>query len=81
MFRTENALIHIGCPIPFDTDCFLTQMDSLITQAEANSAEIRDAVRAIVSTYHPSQPEVTIVKDAKYMALIHEAEEGTDADV
>ena len=79
--KTDNALIHIGCPIPFDTDCFLTQMDSLITQAEANSAEIRDAVRAIVSTYHPSQPEVTIVKDAKYMALIHEAEEGTDADV
>ncbi len=70
--KTDNALIHIGCPIPFDTDHFLDQMENLIEQAESNTPEIRRAVRAIVSTYHPAQPEVTIVKDAKYMALLQE---------
>ena len=70
--KTENALIHIGCPIPFDTDEFLGQMESLIDAAENNSETIRELVRGLVSTYHPAQPEVTIVKDAKYMALVHE---------
>ena len=28
--RTENDLIHIGCPIPFDTDEFLGELDDLM---------------------------------------------------
>ena len=70
--KTDNSLIHIGCPIPFDTEDFLAQMEQLLETAESNSEEIREAVRGLVATYHPAQPEVTIVKDAKYMALVHE---------
>ena len=70
--KTDNSLIHIGCPIPLDTEDFLAQMEQLLETAESNSEEIREAVRGLVATYHPAQPEVTIVKDAKYMALVHE---------
>ena len=31
--RTENDLIHIGCPIPFDTDEFLGELDDLMEAA------------------------------------------------
>ncbi len=71
--RTENDLIHIGCPIPFDTDAFLHQMQELMTAAYGNDREIRKKVQKIVNTYHPANPEVTIVKDAKYVALTHTA--------
>ena len=67
--KTDKALIHIGCPIPFDTDQFLSSLKSLKDAAEGNDPGIREQVSALVSTYHPAQPEVTIVKDAKYIAL------------
>ena len=31
--KTENDLIHIGCPIPFDTDEFLKDLDGLMKAA------------------------------------------------
>ena len=49
--KTENDLIHIGCPIPFDTDEFLKELDSLMTAAYSNKKDIRDRVAKIVSTY------------------------------
>ena len=67
--KTDNQLIHIGCPIPFDTDEFLRQMEGLMTAAYNNSRSIRDDVAAIVKTYHSNNPEVTVVKDAKYVAM------------
>ncbi len=68
--RTDNELIHIGCPIPFDTDEFLGEMSGLMAAAYRNDKEIRDRVADMVPTYHPSNPEVTVVKDAKYVALV-----------
>ena len=68
--KTDNDLIHIGCPIPFDTDEFLREMSPLMETAYRNDKEIRAHVARMVSTYHPSNPEVTIVKDAKYVALV-----------
>ena len=68
--KTDNQLIHIGCPIPFDTDEFLHQMDGLMTAAYSNKKDIRDRVAAVVTTYHPDNPAVTVVKDAKYTALV-----------
>ena len=68
--RTENELIHIGCPIPFGTDEFLAQMGGLMLAAYRNDKNIRALVAEIVSTYHPDNPPVTIVKDAKYVALV-----------
>ena len=52
--RTENDLIHIGCPIPFDTDEFLGELDDLMEAAYKNRDDIRDRVQRIVTTYHPA---------------------------
>ncbi len=68
--KTDNDLIHIGRPIPFDTDEFLQGLDGLMKAAYANRKDIRDRVRAMVSTYHPGNPDVTVVKDGKYQALV-----------
>ena len=68
--RTDNDLIHIGCPIAFDTDEFLGHMGQLMEAAYRNDKDIRTQIASMVSTYHPSNPEVTIVKDAKYVALV-----------
>ena len=46
------------------------QMDDLMAAAYSNKKDIRDRVADIVTTYHPSNPEVTVVKDAKYVALV-----------
>ena len=51
--KTENDLIHIGCPIPFDVDTFLRQLDGLMEMAYKNKENIRDTVQKMVSTYHP----------------------------
>ena len=52
--RTQNDLIHIGCPIPFDTDEFLSQLNELMDDAYKNKDDIRERVEKIVTTYHPA---------------------------
>ena len=54
MKRTDNELIHIGCPIPFDEDTFLKQLASLTEHAYENDENIRELVQEIVTTYHPA---------------------------
>ena len=51
--KTANELIHIGSPIPFDTDEFLSQLEPLMERAYANREDIRETVESMVSTYHP----------------------------
>ena len=51
--KTENELIHIGCPIPFDTDRFLSRLEDLMKAAYTNSDDIRQMVEEMVSTYRP----------------------------
>ena len=51
--KTDNKLIHIGSPIPFDTDVFLSQLEPLMERAYANREDIRETVEEMVSTYHP----------------------------
>ena len=51
--KTANDLIHIGCPIPFDTEEFLTQLNELMEAAYSNKKDIREKVASIVSTYRP----------------------------
>ncbi len=34
--KTPNDLIHIGCPIPFEVEGFLKQLQSLMEMAYAN---------------------------------------------
>lgn len=52
--KTPNKLIHIGCPIPFDIEEFLQQLDELLEAAYKNKDDMRERVKSIVTTYHPS---------------------------
>ena len=60
---TDNKLIHIGCPIPFDTDRFLSELGELIDVAYRNDGEIRRYVERIVPTYHPTYNGQKILPD------------------
>lgn len=51
MKTTPNKLIHIGCPIPFDADAFLGQMQVLMKKSYANDEGIRKVVQEMVTTY------------------------------
>ena len=44
-------------------------MSALMTAAYRNDREIRGRVADLVQTYHVTNPEVTIVKDTRYVAL------------
>ena len=52
--KTKNDLIHIGCPIPFDIEEFLKQLDSLLEAAYKNKDDMKERVQKVVSTYHPA---------------------------
>ena len=49
--KTENDLIHIGMPIPFDIEEFLEELDELTEIAYANKPDIKEKVAQIVTTY------------------------------
>ena len=51
--KTPNDLIHIGAPIPFDTQQFLTQLRRLMEAAYENDDTIRTVVTQMVPTYDP----------------------------
>ncbi|MCH5187485.1 MAG: polysaccharide biosynthesis protein [Oscillospiraceae bacterium] len=52
---TPNHLIHIGRPVDFDVDVFMSQMKELTLLCYDNSEDIRTMVRKMVSTYEPEQ--------------------------
>ncbi len=49
--RTQNELIHIGCPIPFDESKFLEQLQELMKACHENRVDIRELVKEMVPTY------------------------------
>ena len=52
--KTDNNLIHIGRPIPFNEEAFLGQLPRLMDTAYANKESlIREKIAEIVVTYHP----------------------------
>lgn len=53
MEKTENELIHIGKPIPFDTREFLGQLEELAMASYDNSERIVEMVEGVVTTFHP----------------------------
>ena len=55
MRTTPNQLIHIGNPIPFDTDTFLGQLQQLMNAAyDGDAAQVQQLVETVVTTYHPA---------------------------
>lgn len=55
MRTTPNKLIHIGNPIPINTEKFRTDLERLMTEAYGNSDDIRHLVAQMVPTYKPSK--------------------------
>ncbi len=51
--KTDNELIHIGKPIPFDTEEFLGKLEELAKASYNNSDNIVEMVEGMVSTFHP----------------------------
>ncbi|MCD8331832.1 MAG: polysaccharide biosynthesis protein [Oscillospiraceae bacterium] len=51
--KTDNELIFIGKPIPFEAEEFLKQLEELATASYENSPDIVRMVEKIVPTFHP----------------------------
>ncbi len=63
--KTENELIHIGAPIPFDQDLLFKNLGTLMNAAYANDEGIRELLIGMVPTYHPAsngaeKPSITV---------------------
>ena len=71
LMKTDNDLIHIGKPIPFDVKEFLHQLEVLADASYANDAEICHMVEKIVPTYHPADSDLKQHRDV-YEALLKE---------
>ena len=52
MKKTDNELIHIGKPIPFDVKEFFEQMERFAAASYENDEHIVDLVKEVVTTYH-----------------------------
>lgn len=77
MKKTDNDLIHIGKPIPFDISRFLGQLTELAQASYENSPNIVEMVEEIVPTFHPvgNKPTGNENKSLEeFQRSIHEAE-------
>ena len=72
--KTDNDLIHIGKPIPFDTDEFLHQLENLAVVAYGNDPDVRSYVEAIVPTYHAAKDDLKLHGET-YKKLFNKATE------
>ena len=76
MRTTPNQLIHIGCPIPFDADVFLKQLQMLMDAAyDGKEDVIRNLVAEVVPTYQPAGEHGSEKKGEAYEQQISQAME------
>ncbi|MCI6677186.1 MAG: polysaccharide biosynthesis protein [Clostridiales bacterium] len=69
---TPNHLIHIGCPIAFDMEKFLEQLQELMYTSYENREDIRELVAEVVTTYHPAGKKGSQEKNKEYERLLGE---------
>ena len=70
--KTRNELIHIGCPIPFEVETFLKELQTLMDMAYVNAEDIREKVAEVVTTYHPAGKHGSEKKGEVYERLLGE---------
>lgn len=70
--KTRNELIHIGCPIPFEVETFLKELQTLMDMAYVNAEDIREKVAEAVTTYHPAGKHGSEKKGEVYERLLGE---------
>ena len=76
LLTTPNQLIHIGCPIPFDTDAFLPKLHTLMDAAYAGkNSEIRQMVEDVVPTYHPAGSHGSTKKTQAYQEQMQQIQQ------
>ena len=68
----EERLIHIGCPIPFEVETFLKELETLMGMAYINADNIREKVAEVVTTYHPAGEHGSEKKGEVYERLLGE---------
>ena len=79
MRTTPNKLIHIGSPIPFDADQFLTDLQRLMVAAyDEEITEIRHLVSEIVPTYHPAGRHGSEYKGETFQKQMQQVEKNQD---
>lgn len=67
LIKTENELINIGSPIPFDEDEFIERLPALFDAAYSDDEDdIRDIVASYVPTYHDAGRHGTTKKTQAY---------------
>ncbi len=80
MRTTANHLIHIGSPIPFETDAFLEHLQELMTMAyDGEDDKIRAGVAAIIDTYRPAGEHGSEYKGRAYAEQMKLVDKNTDA--
>ena len=79
MRTTANHLIHIGSPIPFETDAFLDQLQALMLMAyDGEDERIRAGVAEIIGTYHPAGEHGSEYKGRAYAEQMKLVNQNTD---
>ena len=74
--KTENDLIHIGNPIPFDEEQFLNGLAVLMDAAYSNKdSRIRELIAGMVTTYRPEDIYPREIKAGTYQRQVHEADQ------
>ena len=68
MKKTQNKLIHIGKPIPFNLERFFQQLQQLDAACAENSDRIVELVEEVVPTFHPvgMHPEAALEQGSKF---------------
>lgn len=46
--KTRNELIHIGCPIPFEVETFLKELQTLMDMAYTNLKQVKKIIQRIL---------------------------------
>lgn len=77
--RTENDLIHIGSPIPFDPKEFMEQLKELDRRSAANDEHIVEFVETIVPTFHTIESKLIHMENAANMKNTANAIDRTNA--
>lgn len=82
LLTTPNHLIHIGCPIPFDADTFLNQLQPLMDAAYNGEGDlVRQMVANVVPTFRPAGVNGSAEKTKTYEEQLRQIEEKETAKV
>ncbi|MDE7278942.1 MAG: polysaccharide biosynthesis protein [Oscillospiraceae bacterium] len=81
MKKTDNELIHIGKPVEFDVEEFLSELEKLARAGYDNDKDIVKVVEKLVPTFHPSGDKPKGSASVQKTAAVPKNIQGEKADV